>query len=135
MQTIHKLKRLSIQSTLHALEHLVNVRLLPHIAPNEAAESPGFDWLEKAVVTHVLFAMSQEEQVPDSVSANVQSLLDTISQQIKRPLSAKATHAAQTLIWKKAGSLTGDVVDRWCRLLKHPLFESAGQINRARIGR
>jgi len=91
--------------------------------------------VEKAAVTYVLFATTADDLPEQDTLASIRSILDDVAFHTKRTLSAKATHAAQTLVWKRAGALNGDYVDDWCRLLRHVVFESAGQMNKARIGR
>ncbi|KAI7215800.1 hypothetical protein KC333_g5221 [Hortaea werneckii] len=54
---------------------------------------------------------------------------------MKAPLSAKATHAAQTLIWKNADRHGSQTAESWLRLLQHPMFDSAGLLNKAKIWR
>ena len=135
MQTIQKLQRLSPQSALSALKTLLNVRLLPDVMPEDTPDSRSIERAEKATVMYVLFATSAPELLRQDALVEIRSTLDEVSHQTKRTLSAKATHAAQTLIWKRANALAGDFVDEWCRLLRHAAFESAGQMNKARIGR
>ncbi|KAK3072410.1 sporulation-specific protein 22 [Teratosphaeriaceae sp. CCFEE 6253] len=135
MQTIHKVKRVSLQSAIAGLSGLISLRLLPDILPEDATDSQSLIRLEKAIVTYVLFVISSEELPQDIALADIGQTLETFSHQTKRTLSAKATHAAQTLIWKKTAALGGDLVDDWCRLLRHAAFESAGHMNKARIGR
>lgn len=54
-------------------------------------------------------------------------------------LSAPATHAAQTLLWKKVEAAVGqeqdDTAEAWCRLCLHPLLEKAGAQNKVKITR
>ncbi|TKA83433.1 hypothetical protein B0A55_00323 [Friedmanniomyces simplex] len=135
MQTINKLSRISLQSTLVALTDFVVTRLLPDCMPDDAEDGRRSDRLERAIVTYVMFVTASNELPAFDAAAGVKFILDEVSHRTKRTLSAKATHAAQTLIWKKAGAPNAECVEEWCRLLRHAVFESAGQMNKARIGR
>ncbi|KAK6396127.1 hypothetical protein LTR65_010237 [Meristemomyces frigidus] len=135
MQTINKARRISGHCALTALNELITLRLLSDILPDAQEESVSRDRLEKATVSYVLFATTQDEASPTQTIAGLQTLFDTVIKRSNSALSAKATHAAQTLIWKTAGAPRADIADEWCKLLRHPIFDSAGQLNKARIGR
>jgi len=135
MQTVYKAKRYNVACALSALQGLVCFRLLPDLAPNAVPDNVTSERLEKAAVTCVLFATSQNEVPPAGVVSGLQTLLDTVYKRSGCPFSAKATHAAQTLIWKTAGTSSPDVAADWLKLLRHPMFDGAGQLNKARIGR
>lgn len=135
MQTIHKARRVSGTCALTALEEFITFRLLPDLLPGQSEESNARDRLEKTTVTYVLFATTQNEQPPTQTIAGLRTLIDAIVTSGKSALSPKATHAAQTLLWKTAGAANADIADDWCKLLRHPIFESAGHLNKAKIGR
>ena len=135
MQTVHKLRHISARSALSALQFLVKGRLLHDLAADEGPNSAGIYRLEVAIVNYLLFATSSSDLPPEEVVADAKSLLDAVSDWDKRPLSAKATHAAQTLIWKCAGNPSDAASILWTKMLQHPVFDSAGQLNKARIGR
>ncbi|KAK4911225.1 sporulation-specific protein 22 [Elasticomyces elasticus] len=135
MQSIHKLRHKSSQSSLAALTDFIAARLLPDCAPADTASGQSFERLERALVTYVMFACTSSGLEAQDSLVGIRSVLDEVSRQTERGLSARATHAAQTLIWKRASSATDDFVDEWCQLLQHTMFDSAGQMNKARIGR
>lgn len=66
-------------------------------------------------------------------------LMSTINASMNRQLSDKATHAAQTLLWKhidacsKAEDWEG--AESWSRLTMHPLLSNTGDLNCAKIAR
>lgn len=132
MQAIHKLRRIDTLLALSALYDLAEARLLPSISVKDNVESEYVSWLEKVVITFFHFSTTWATEVQAGLVDQARDLLDAVHQVTRKPLSAKATHAAQTLIWKRAG---GDATDGWWSLLNHPAFESAGQLNKAKIGR
>lgn len=135
MQTLHHARRAKMPWVLDALSDLVVKRLIPDIDGADA-ESPSRVRLEKALVTHVMFATTQADGRPSDPIASLRHLLNTTVQTCDRALSAKATHAAQTLMWKATGSsFDPAAADEWCSLMRHPIFASAGQINKARVWR
>jgi len=58
---------------------------------------------------------------------------------IRRPMSADATHATQTLLWKgiDVASASGNVEAAMalCRLAQHALFDTAGDNNKSKLAR
>jgi hypothetical protein len=118
---------------LEAIQELVNLRLIPDVG---AAMDPGGaaqDRLEKATVTYVAFATIPPAHASENTTSKLQEFLDDIANE--NTLSTKAVHAAQTLLWKTAGAATPDSAEQWWKLLKHPIFDGAGQMNKAKIGR
>ncbi|KAK0947986.1 sporulation-specific protein 22 [Friedmanniomyces endolithicus] len=135
MRTINKLRRISLQSTLVGLTDFITTRLLPECVPDDAADERRSGRLERAIITYVMFVTTCDELPAHDTAAGVKFILDEVSHRTKRTLSARATHAAQTLIWKKAGAVDAESPDEWCQLLRHAVFESAGHMNKAKIGR
>jgi len=138
MQTVHKAKRHSPECAVSALGLFIAHRLLPDISPGLDPASPPLDRLEKAVVTYVLFATTCNELAPDKAIVETRNLLDALANHGQTTLSSKATHAAQTLIWKAAGnsgSEASEAAEGWYRTLWHPVFDNAGQMNKAKIAR
>ncbi|KAF2768602.1 SPO22-domain-containing protein [Teratosphaeria nubilosa] len=134
MQTIHKARSCSAEVALQALQQLISMRLACDVSP-DLGEDAGRERMEKAFVTYVMFATSSSE-IPEAARVEgLQAVLDDTARQTKAALSVKATHAAQTLIWKAAGVAGAVLADEWCKLLRHAIFESAGQTNKAKIGR
>jgi hypothetical protein len=68
------------------LDNLIDIRLFRE--ENRA-------WVEKAVVTRIWIATTNMSA--DDILEQLQELLDLVSQNSKNPLSAPATHAAQTV--------------------------------------
>ncbi|KAH7090298.1 meiosis protein SPO22/ZIP4 like-domain-containing protein [Paraphoma chrysanthemicola] len=128
MHHVHKLKESSNTTACKVLDDLIEMRLFQE--ENQA-------WLEKAVIMRLWVATTT--QLADNVLQQLEDLLDTISQNTKGPLSAPATHAAQTLLWKRVEAASGqdqfDVAQAWCRLSLHSVFDKAGAQNRAKIAR
>ncbi|KAK0871741.1 sporulation-specific protein 22 [Friedmanniomyces endolithicus] len=135
MQTMNRLRRIDLHSTLVGLTDFITTRLLPDCVPDEAADERRFDRLERAIVTYVMFVTTSDELPTRDTAAGVKFILDEVSHGTKRTLSARATHAAQTLVWKKAGAANVESSDEWCQLLRHAVFDSAGHMNKAKIGR
>jgi hypothetical protein len=131
MQAVHHVHKVSGDVACQALHQLIVQRLLPDI--NEAADDNINQWLEKACVTCTLFATGNGSF--SGIIPRLRGTFDAIVQRMGKPLSPKATHAMQTLIWKTINGSEAEVAESWCVLLKHDIFASAGQINKARIGR
>ena len=135
MRAIHRIQRVNTQVALDALAELTTTRLLTDVPADRDADTPLQDRVEKVCVTYVLFATTAPGAASFQAIDGLLATLDAVAQRSKKPFTAKATHAAQTLLWKAAGAAESEIADRWCIILRHPLFESAGHINKARIGR
>ena len=135
MQAVHQVRRMNVEIACQALAELMATRLLPDLSAGEEATGAIQTYVEKACVTYTLFATSDPESARDFAISGLSSLFDAISESSYNSLSARATHAAQTLIWKATGAADCESADKWCNLLRHPLFHSAGKVNKARIGR
>jgi hypothetical protein len=94
-------------------------------------------WVEKAVITRVWFSTS--DSIAEDMLGQLQELFDTIVQRSNTTLAAPATHAAQTLLWKRVEAAAKqeqiNVAESWCKICAHPLFESSGAQNKAKIAR
>ena len=94
-------------------------------------------WIEKAAVTRVWLSTSGIHA--ENALEQLQQMLDFVLQESNFSLSAPATHAAQTLIWKKVEERTAqeqhNVAEAWCQLCLHPVFEKAGAQNKVKITR
>lgn len=135
MQAIHKTRRRHVGCAIAALKELIIDRLVPDANASQDDNDPAQERLERASVTYTLFASDQSEQPASALIASFAVMFDTLSRH-NLAFTAKATHAAQTLIWKATGAADDEeVASAWCRLLRHPIFDSAGQLNKARIGR
>lgn len=134
MQAIHRVRSINTTCADQALEYLTTHRLLPDI-DIDAANNQYQEWLEKCIVTYTLFHTSEQDQKNSSSPTRLQSLLDAVWDRMQRPLPVRATHAAQTLLWKAAVTTELPSTEAWTALLRHPVFGSCGEINKARICR
>jgi hypothetical protein len=92
-------------------------------------------WVEKSCVTYTLFVTSDSQETQNLSVQWLQGIYDAIAQALNGPLPPRATHATQALIWKAAGVDHTELADKMHGLLRHPLFNSAGQLNKAKISR
>ncbi|KAJ9649388.1 sporulation-specific protein 22 [Coniosporium tulheliwenetii] len=126
---VHKLKSRSAVMAAKLMDDLL-FRLL---------ETEKQDWIEKAAVTCLWLRSSSPNTQNEETLASVQDTLDNLVHSIKRPLSAQATHAAQTLLWKRIEAAYTqeqyEVAESWCRLTIHGVFEKSGELNRSKIAR
>ncbi|KAF3008729.1 hypothetical protein E8E13_009809 [Curvularia kusanoi] len=118
---IRKLKEMSNLYACQALDNLLQNRLL--------REANGL-WVGKAIVVRVWLGTSD---APAGHSLEqLQKMMDSVMQEPSFSLSAPATHAAQTLIWKVIEETTAreqyNEAEAWCQLCLHPIFEKADDI-------
>lgn len=94
-------------------------------------------WIEKAVITRIWISTSDVHA--ENALEQLQGIFDTVLQESGPSLSAPATHAAQTLLWKKVEQASAqeqhNVAEAWCRLCLHSLFVKAGAQNKVKITR
>lgn len=135
MQTLRKAEQMSTEPALDALRLFISDRLLPEVKSAQARDPQVMEWIEKTTVTYILFATTGNDFANGKRASDLKDLLDRIRQACGAGLSTKATHAAQTLIWKATGGSDESTPMACCKLLQHPVFELAGHINKARIGR
>jgi len=94
-------------------------------------------WIERAVITQIW--LSTSDVYAENALEQLQQILDFVLQESRFLLSAPATHAAQTLLWKKIEDRSAqeqyESAEAWCRLCLHPMFEKAGAQNKAKITR
>lgn len=111
-----------------ALDDLINLRL--------SREEHG-TWIEKAVITRIWISTSDVDA--ENALEKMQEMFDMVLQESNSPLSAPATHAAQTLLWKKVEEASAreqhDVAESWCQLCLHMIFERAGAQNKVKVTR
>lgn len=134
MHSIHKVKRVDHDIALNALQRLICGRLVQDLGTAMEPEQVK-DWLEKATVTYTMFVTSQQGTETSDMGTTLLTVFNMITQASSEALSPKATHALQTLIWKASSSSESKWSGPWLELLRHQLFDSAGMINKARIGR
>ncbi|KAI9844559.1 MAG: hypothetical protein M1837_005518 [Sclerophora amabilis] len=111
-----------------ALEEILLSRLL-------ASEQP--EWIEQALITRIWMSTSDVDHADNLES--LRKVLDSLSKNLTKPLSASATHAAQILLWKNIESHHNqshwDITISWCQLALHTLFANAGDLNQGKITR
>ena len=135
MQTIRKAHELQPNVAIAALQYLIVERILPEVSGLQGASDQVNVWLEKASITFALYATNRIIAAGENHVDGLLSLFDKLKKQPGVHFTAKATHAAQTLIWKATSVPDSTVAQQCCLLLQHALFENAGYINKGRIGR
>lgn len=126
MHHAHIIKGKSPELACKALDKLLHDKLFQHENPQ---------WIEKVAVTQIwILATSGDNQPPESLT----DLLNVVLQN-SRPFDAPATHASQTILWKKIETLYSEAKyaesEAWCEIALHPLFTKAGESNKAKISR
>ncbi|KFY45185.1 hypothetical protein V494_01110 [Pseudogymnoascus sp. VKM F-4513 (FW-928)] len=100
-------------------------------------EAGNEEWIEKALVNRMWISTNTRD-CPE-VLKSVGEVLKVVGSNMSKPLSASATHAAQTLLWKRIESNytqgNYDAAESWCRLAMNGVFEQAGDLNKAKIVR
>lgn len=123
---IHKIKGKNAELAAKALDEFLHTRLL--------TGSNG-EWIEKVVVTQIWIHVDSGGSLP---SKWLRDLLDVVLQQ-SHPFEAPATHAAQTILWKRLEIAYSQgkypETESWCNIALHPLFAKAGETNKAKISR
>lgn len=135
MQAIHAIHKVNDEVAFGALEQLLEHRLIPDVPDHDEESTSAQDRVERACVAYTLYATSTKDPSQEMLIKRLGDVLTTIFQRTSMTSSAKATHAMQTLIWKAAGAAAQDMAEEWCKLLRHAMFERAGQVNKGRIGR
>lgn len=135
MQNLHKAAKASPQTVLPVLKSFIGERLLLELEQAGDQSDHVCEWLEKATITYVHLATTQTTEARAEMLDDIQELLDRLQASRESMFSTKATHAAQTLLWKASGDADRSSSYKWCDLLRHPLFDNAGHLNKARIGR
>lgn len=128
MNQIQKLKKFNHRLACQTLEDFLSGRL---------SEARNQVWTEKAVITYVWIEASHDQSLEQL--DRLGELLDEVLQSAGQAFGPEATHAAQTLMWKRIDSgnvsTNGEVAAHWCRLASHALFGKAGELNRSKVAR
>ncbi|KAF2199170.1 SPO22-domain-containing protein [Delitschia confertaspora ATCC 74209] len=128
MHHIHKLKERSNDAACRLLDDFLNLRLFS--LDNQ-------DWIQKTIITRI-WATPDSSDV-DEVIQFLEDLFNNAIRKMKNPLTVSATHAAQTLLWKRVELAYSREqyrpAESWCHLSLHLLFEKAGELNKAKIAR
>lgn len=134
MHSVCKIKKISLNHALGAIEQLATIRLLPDldaVMDSDQVKS----WLEKAIVTYTSFCTASTDSPSPDAAQRMSTFFDHLLQQASDLLSPKATHAMQALIWKASNGSQGSDAEVWLDVLQHSLFVSVGASNKARISR
>ncbi|KAL6711348.1 sporulation-specific protein 22 [Coniothyrium glycines] len=127
MHHIHRIKEHSIGTACRILEDLIEIRLF-----REENEK----WIEKALVTRIW--LGSIAGMNENTLEQLQELFESVGQQ-SISLTAPATHAAQTLLWKRVEAAFSleqyDAAEAWCRVCLHPIFDKAGAQDKAKVSR
>ncbi|ORY11635.1 meiosis protein SPO22/ZIP4 like-domain-containing protein [Clohesyomyces aquaticus] len=128
MHHVHRLKSCSQETSSKILDDLIQLRLFQEENQN---------WIEKALVTRI-WVGTTGSGIQDTLDT-LQDLFESIMRQTMYSLSAAATHAAHTLLWKRVEATYSQeqfaLTELWCNLCLHPIFEKAGELNKAKIAR
>ncbi|KAI4712219.1 hypothetical protein J4E89_002485 [Alternaria sp. Ai002NY15] len=128
MNYIHKLKEHSNVTACKVLDDLIDIRLF-----REENQS----WIEKAVITRIWIGINNN--LSENSLEQLRDLFDTVVQNSKVSLSAPATHAAQTLLWKRVEAASSQeqhgIAEAWCQACLHDIFEKAGVQNKTKVAR
>ncbi|KAL5459232.1 hypothetical protein PMIN06_002899 [Paraphaeosphaeria minitans] len=128
MHHVHKLKDQSAATACKIVDELISTRLF-----REEKEA----WIEKAVITRVWITCTSF--VAEGTLNQLRDFFDEVLRNAKAPLSAQATHAAQTLLWKQVEFTSSrgqhEEAEAWCGICLHALFILAGEINKSKIAR
>lgn len=92
-------------------------------------------WIEKVVITRIWISTSDVHA--ENALEQLQQMFDTVMRESNLSLTPPATHAAQTLLWKKveeaAAQEQHSTAEAWCHLCLHPLLEKAGAQNKVKV--
>ena len=90
--------------------------------------------MDQSCVTFALYSTLAGEPLNDIVRVQFQDILDAMTS-TSVSLSTTAVHAIHTLLWKKSDTKDPVNSSQWIRILQHPIFDNAGEGNKARIAR
>lgn len=125
---VHKLRSRSPLMAHHVLVTLLSERLL-------GAEET--KWIEKALIT-IIWNCTNSTDILDVLNS-LTEVFDTLADGAAKALTPHATHAAQTLLWKRVEASYNyeiyDTAEAWCRLSLHALFSNSGALNVAKLQR
>ncbi|EUC48226.1 hypothetical protein COCMIDRAFT_87783 [Bipolaris oryzae ATCC 44560] len=128
MHHIHKLNEHDNATAIKALDDLIDIRLF---------REENQQWIEKAIITRIWISTTRNSS--ENMLEQLQDRFDTVSQNLPTPISAPATHAAQTLLWKcvelAASQEKHKMAEAWCHMCLHPIFDKAGVQNQAKVSR
>ncbi|EEH42224.2 uncharacterized protein PADG_07044 [Paracoccidioides brasiliensis Pb18] len=125
---IHRLNKWNSEMASNAMENLLLPRLILY---NDVP------LLERYFVTYVWMQTALE-----GFTNGLDSLLsaaEKLSASLRKSLTEEAAQASLILLWKKCNIVFEqkeyDVVEKWCLLAQHAIFENAGESNKSKIRR
>ncbi|MCJ1472157.1 hypothetical protein MMC13_000804 [Lambiella insularis] len=125
---IHKLRSKSATFAHTLLEQFLLERLLDTGNP---------EWVDRLVVT-IIWNMTTSTGIANEQNA-LRNMLDTLWGKLPHSIGRSATHAAQTLLWKRIETSYdhGQFVEAvaWCNLSLHEVFDTTGELNVGKIQR
>ena len=135
MKVIHRVNQASHVAACRALEDFLTSRLLPDVIDGGETDHRVLKWVEQVCVTYALLVVQGSQRAQHVTIDWLQGAYDATAAALNGTFSSKATHAIQALVYKISAPNDANVADKWLRILRHPLFNNAGQVNKAKIGR
>ena len=135
MKVIHRVNQASHVAACRALEDFLTSRLLPDVIDGGEMDHQVLKRVEQVCVTYALLVVQGSQRAQHVTIDWLQGAYDATAAALNGTYSSKATHAMQALVYKIFPPNDANVADKWLRILRHPLFNNAGQVNKAKIGR
>lgn len=128
MHHLHKLRNVDPIAACQALDDLLTIRLFE----NEKEE-----YIERAGVMRIWITTSLGDV--GKIISSLTSFLDLLAKNLQAPITAAATNAVQTLIWKVIESSTTqkhyEAAEALCRLGNHHVLSNGGEGNKVKLSR
>lgn len=113
----------------------ITSRLLPEAMADGNPNTEVLTWIEKACVTYTSF-VTRDAQGTQQVTIDwLHMVFDATAKTLRGGFPSRATHAMQALIYKASGTGDTNMAKKWLAMLRHPVFDTAGPLNKAKIGR
>ncbi|KAK5174967.1 sporulation-specific protein 22 [Saxophila tyrrhenica] len=110
VQAIHRVRKISPAVASDALEQLITARLVPDLTGE--TEDSSKEWTEKACVTLVLVVTGENTLPVEDAVERLRRVFTVTANSSGLAFSPKATHATQTLIWKKMGLASPEIAEQ-----------------------
>ncbi|KAL1652743.1 sporulation-specific protein 22 [Didymella pomorum] len=131
------LDEINFKTLIHHIHKLKDLKALDELLKSRLTRDEHGPWIEKVVITRIWIYTSNAHA--GNALEQLQETFNFLEQESGFSLSAPATHAAQTLLWKKVEAATeqeqDDTAAAWCQLCLHPVLEKAGAQNKVKITR
>jgi hypothetical protein len=128
MHHLHRLRSIDPLEACQALDDFLTIRLFE----NEKEE-----YIERAGVMRIWITTSVADV--GKIILSLTSFLDLLAKNIQAPLTAAATNAIQTLIWKVIESSTTqkhyEAAEALCRIANHQVLSNGGEGNKVKLFR